>query len=448
MALEGTLRDFSLPDIFQLIGIQRKTGILTLKSEGDVVTVSFVDGSVVAADSFRKRLDDQLGNVLVKAGHVTEPQLQEALKIQRNTLQRLGRVLVDNKFIRPEDLKQALQLQVTQIIYRLFRWKDGEYHFSQEEKVDYDRDNFTPISAENILMEGVRMVDEWPIIEKRIRSLDMVFRKAEMDQDVEIDEAASLIEEDMDFHLGEKEHGGHAADSATTIRLSSEEGRVYNLVDGRLSIQGILERSRLGEFEVCKVLFDLLNRNLIAEVVALPAAAQAAARRAAPTRSGLAMAAAVVLLAWSGAALYRLARDPQPLWPVGRAEEETWSRIRACISRSQLERIVFATRVYYLAFGTSPGSLETLLDQGLVKRADMVDPWGRPFLYRSLEGGFMVAGHDAAGEVDPELTLTQTVTAGGKIAAPDASRDDSASQNPETIELEPGPPEASQHPEK
>ena len=53
MALKGTLRDFSLADIFQLIGIQRKTGVLTLKSDKDVVTVSFVDGNVVAADSLQ-----------------------------------------------------------------------------------------------------------------------------------------------------------------------------------------------------------------------------------------------------------------------------------------------------------------------------------------------------------------------------------------------------------
>ena len=52
MALEGTLKDFSLADIFQLIGIQKKTGILTLKNEGDVVTVSFLNGSVVSADRY------------------------------------------------------------------------------------------------------------------------------------------------------------------------------------------------------------------------------------------------------------------------------------------------------------------------------------------------------------------------------------------------------------
>ena len=39
-----------LADIFQLIGLQRKTGILTLKNEKDVVTVTFEGGMVVMAD--------------------------------------------------------------------------------------------------------------------------------------------------------------------------------------------------------------------------------------------------------------------------------------------------------------------------------------------------------------------------------------------------------------
>ena len=33
MALEGTLKDFALPDIFQLIGLQKKTGMLYLKND-------------------------------------------------------------------------------------------------------------------------------------------------------------------------------------------------------------------------------------------------------------------------------------------------------------------------------------------------------------------------------------------------------------------------------
>ena len=60
MALEGTLRDFSLADIFQLIGLQRKTGILTLTSETESITVTFENGMVVMADSSSKRLEDRI----------------------------------------------------------------------------------------------------------------------------------------------------------------------------------------------------------------------------------------------------------------------------------------------------------------------------------------------------------------------------------------------------
>ena len=55
MALEGTIKDFGLPDIFQLIGLQRKTGLLTLKHAQDQVTVFFENGMVVNADSSSKR---------------------------------------------------------------------------------------------------------------------------------------------------------------------------------------------------------------------------------------------------------------------------------------------------------------------------------------------------------------------------------------------------------
>ena len=86
MALEGTLHDFSLADIFQLIGLQRKTGVLTLHSKDDTVTVTFLDGKVVGADSLNHRLENRLGNVLIKSGVLTADQLGRALEIQKETL--------------------------------------------------------------------------------------------------------------------------------------------------------------------------------------------------------------------------------------------------------------------------------------------------------------------------------------------------------------------------
>ena len=164
MALEGTIKDFGLPDIFQLIGLQRKTGILTLTSETESITVTFENGMVVMADSSSKRLEDRIGNVLVKQGKLGQERLEEALDVQKQTLQRLGHILTTNSFITGKDLKEALQTQVSQIVFRVFRWRDGHYNFNATDSVDFDRENFNPMSADFILMEGIRMVDEWPII--------------------------------------------------------------------------------------------------------------------------------------------------------------------------------------------------------------------------------------------------------------------------------------------
>src|SRR5438067_2301431 len=140
MALEGTLKDFSLADIFQLIGLQRKTGVLTLRAKDDTVTVTFLDGKVVGADSLSHRLENRLGHVLIRSELLTQDQLNRALEVQKETLQRLGFILVHYGIISIESLKQALQLQILQIVFRLFRWKDGDYHFSQETTIEYDRD--------------------------------------------------------------------------------------------------------------------------------------------------------------------------------------------------------------------------------------------------------------------------------------------------------------------
>src|SRR2546422_5645865 len=252
MALKGTLKDFSLADIFQLIGIQKKTGVLTLKNDKEVVTVSFVEGSVVSADAFHRRLEDRLGTVLVKSGRITEAQLQEALRVQKSTLKRMGSILVENKFIDAVALREALQVQISQMVYRLFRWADGEYDFSQEERVEYDKEYVAPMTAESILMEGARILDEWPMIEKGIKSFSAVYRHA----NVEIAAAPRAATP------------GREDEAARGVTLNDQERSVYNLLDGKRTVQEIVERCALSEFDTCRILFDLISRQLLDETKA------------------------------------------------------------------------------------------------------------------------------------------------------------------------------------
>src|SRR5687767_12400830 len=105
MALKGTLKDFGIADIFQLIGQQGKTGVLHLKSKDEEVHISFHEGNVVRAEHVGRKKKDLLGHMLLRADLITEKQLEEALEEQKRTLKRLGDVLIVRGVVTKERLK-------------------------------------------------------------------------------------------------------------------------------------------------------------------------------------------------------------------------------------------------------------------------------------------------------------------------------------------------------
>jgi uncharacterized protein DUF4388 len=392
MALEGTIKDFGLPDIFQLIGLQRKTGLLTLKHDQDQVTVFFENGMVVNADSASKRLEDRLGNVLVKQGKLSKDRLEEALATQKQTLQRLGHVLVTQSYITPKDLKDAITVQVSQIVFKVFRWRDGEYHFAPTESVDYDRENFSPMSADFILMEGIRMVDEWPIIEKKIPSMDIVFKPAVDPNSIEVGGGA---EEEA---LGGSERKRSAASSSNKIRLTPEEERIFRKVDGTQTVQSIIDSVGMSEFDTCRMLFDLLNRNLITTVgrgTTKQAEAVPDETVASATPGYLITLAAMVLAA---AGIYATRTTPFAVTGQPPLLKSTEALLLQAISRTRLERLDRAVLASVYAQGDPPRTLEEVVNQALVDRSYLRDPWARPYHYALTANGYLLSGVDDAGK--------------------------------------------------
>ena len=409
MALEGTIKDFGLPDIFQLIGLQRKTGLLTLKHEKENVTVTFESGQVVMADSAAKRLEDRLGNVLVKQGKLSKEKLDEALQTQKATLQRLGHILTTGNYITPKDLKDALQVQVSQIVFRVFRWRDGEYHFEPSDTVDFDRDNFIPMSADFILMEGIRMVDEWPIIEKKIPSMDIVFRTVVDPSLIEVAGGTGGGVEDVLAGMA-AETKRSAASSASKIRLTPEEERIYRKVDGTRTVQGVIDSTGGGEFEVCRILFDLLNRNIIAPVGRGPTRDSSMIGMAAAPPSaapGYIVAALCALLA-AGSVFLRLA-TPFAVTGFPPLLRGSYDLVLDSASQTRLDRLDRAILAYQLVHGTAPPTLEVLVGEGLVDRTYLHDPWARPYHYALTENGYLLSGVDDSGKAAPGTVVERVL---------------------------------------
>ena len=176
MALKGTLKDFGIAEILQLIGQQAKSGVLHLESRDDTIHIAIADGNVVRAESTGRKTRERLGTMLVRAEIINAEELAYALDAQKRSLRRLGDILVELGLVAKQDLREMTQLQTTETIYRLFHWKTGTYEFEPGD-VEWDRETVTPLRAESMLMEGFRRVDEWPMVRRKIGSTAMTFER-------------------------------------------------------------------------------------------------------------------------------------------------------------------------------------------------------------------------------------------------------------------------------
>ena len=287
-------------------------------------------------------------------------------------------------------------MQVSQIVFRVFRWRDGRYQFSAADTVDYDRENFVPMSTDFILMEGIRMVDEWPIIEKKIPSLDIVFRPV-------VD--AALIE----VGAGSSPDGSgdvKVASSTGRIRLAAEEERVFRKVDGVRTVQGIIDATGAGEFEVCRTLFDFLNRNLITPAGKGSNALRADDAEPVATGSpmpGYGLAVLVAVLALVGLLVHHGA--PFAVTGLGSVLPGTYDVLREDALRSRLMRLERALEAWRVTNGRPPATLDELVQAGLVPPAYLVDPWSRPIRYEADATGYLLSAGDASGASRPGTTI-------------------------------------------
>jgi hypothetical protein len=397
VALRGTLKDFGIADIFQLIGHQGKTGTLAVRQRDQEVNVHFLTGSVVRAESSTRQKRELLGAILVRAEVVTDAQLASALETQKKTLRRLGDILVESGAIDQKTLKIFAKLQTTETIYRLFLWDGGTYEFTQTESTgDEDAE---PIRSESVLMEGFRQVDEWPQIRRKITGYSITFDKLEDLDALTAAAAPASGGDDLGLDAAFGELGAASPTGDTRLKnIGQNERIVYQLITSDRDVQKIIDLSRLGEFETCKALVTLINAAVIAplpEGHKKPSADAMVGGIHAPRRARWAPAVTRVVLT-----LALVAGAICGLWALGVAPGAyvelqpsqilgfTPVDLQTELGRAQLSRIRYSLDVYRAETGSYPDNLNQLVQGGLLKARDLRYPWQQSYYYQRRDAAY------------------------------------------------------------
>jgi hypothetical protein len=203
-----------------------------------------------------------------------------------------------------------------------------------------------------------------------------------------------------------------AAPSAGKVRLTPHEDQIFRKVDGTRTVQAIIDSTGTGEFDVCRTLFDLLNRNLITTVgrgVARDVELGGGNRAEAPVSAGPGWAAAALVVA---VALVGIAvRRNEPLLVLGQPAflRGSYDLLLGSVSHSRLERLDQAIMAYRYAQGSLPRTLEDVVGSGLVDRSYLKDPWERPFHYAVTSDGYLLSAVDDAGRKVPDSVIDRAV---------------------------------------
>ncbi|MFI5213290.1 MAG: DUF4388 domain-containing protein [Gemmatimonadales bacterium] len=237
MAIEGPLKELGLHDVFQLLDLSRKTGVMRVTSQlrDNEGMVAFDRGTIVFAEMRTSPL--RIGELLLKAGRITDADLERARAIQHKErgARRLGQVLVEMGAVADRDLVRHVEFQVTEVVFHLLSWQEGFFSFREGPLEGVPADAMVKIRTEKVLMEGARRIDEWSRIEGHIAHLGVVPALAAAGDNGDV----------------------------TRIDLLPAEWEVLARVDGESDVRQIAQGLARSEFEVARTLFGLASTGVV-----------------------------------------------------------------------------------------------------------------------------------------------------------------------------------------
>ena len=234
MPIEGPLRELSIHDVFQLLDLARKTGILRVESElrQNGGTVYFEQGAVIGAEI--RSNPHQLGGLLLRSGKLSESDLARVRDMQSTgDRRRLGDILVELGAITRRELDRQVRAQVEEVIFELMGWSEGYFSFSEAPLDEVPTQATLRIPTGALLMEAARRIDEWSRIEAKVPHLGVVPR---------------LVLPDGD---------------SGPMDLLPAEWELLAAVDGLRDVRRLAAITARSEFDVARSLFGLATAGII-----------------------------------------------------------------------------------------------------------------------------------------------------------------------------------------
>lgn len=228
MALKGDLASVDLAQVFQMLAMNQKVGLLMIQAPRAWRALYFDPRGVTLYYNEHTLLDRVLSSMVI-TGALPEEAVRDARDHAARTQGTVVDSLLAGGYLAEEQLVNAFRSSVEEEVYDLFFWRDARFEFfegaaSFEGYEGVVNDEFF-FSTDGLIMEAARRIDEWSYIRDRVAGPLEVFR------------AAGTVAFDLD----------------------DDVIAVLDLVDGKRNVARLIEITGLPGFHVYKTMAVLLD---------------------------------------------------------------------------------------------------------------------------------------------------------------------------------------------
>lgn len=349
MILSGSVHEFILADILQLLSQQKATGRLSLDHGKRNAIAILNNGAVVGVEEGGEKLQAKVANYLRTVKGADEEGIENLLVTAGDSPGDLCREALDRGMLDSVELAELARTTIEDFTCRLFAWTKGQYHFESLDKVDKYVVPGVALTADFVIMEAMRRIDE----DKRMRG--------------NVHGEAIFVPTDRD-----RKARGFSRQIGDLLEDPTEY--VMSFVDGLTTVNTIAGRVFLTGYRLRQVLYEQWQTDTIAPLSPrLSRSIQAA--MAQQERRGLSRKARPALLIGGAAVLAALvlagasiALQQGLLGSLNRRSQT----LRNELGVAQASRKAQIARLHYHALhGTPPQTVGDLTKQGLIARRDV-----------------------------------------------------------------------------
>ncbi len=232
--MEGSLREFSVAEVFQFVSLHEGDGVLVLTNKNERATFGFKGGKVVGAMFGKEGLLEPLEDYIVKFGKMSIEDLSHYKEQSEQAGISLDELLLREGKITSLEIQPIIKFKIQEIVDEVLTWQNGKYKFIQNREIYPNSKISVSIEPNSLIMEGMRRIDEWPRIHEEIP-----------------DDSVQLIK---------------SGKPKIEVELGDEEKRILMIFEDGMDVGKIVKLSGLGKFRTYSAIFNLMEMGILRKI--------------------------------------------------------------------------------------------------------------------------------------------------------------------------------------